>query len=632
MPVACRTYCTGMLLLHEGAGLGLGTHGRRKLLGDLHLRTFAFRDVGQGDADVARAARYACRDRLGLRHERIDQAVDVLGVVAQVFVGGAFRPAGIDRNLRTVFERRHFRRDGPPQPADQSDHQGDERQCHPAPPQEPGQRALVKVVHSHEEGLGLAVKPALALLPHQQFGRQHRGDGQRSEGRDDHRARDHHAEFAEQAAGHALHEDDREEHGDQRDRRRDDGEEDLLGAFDAGLLGRHAAFDADVDVLGHHDGIVDHQPDREHHGQHRQHVDREPGDVHQEERADERDRDHDARDERHAPVAQEEEDDDDDQDEGLVDGLSHLVDRGADEARVVEPVGGHHVVRQVFLHRLHALVNRIGDVDVVGSRLGDHHDAHHRDAVHLHVAARILGAQFGASHVAQADDAVGGFAYDQVVELLRGVHQPHRADRQLGGVAFDAARGKLYVFAVEGVLDVHGRNAVSGHLGRVEPQAHRVAFLTPYLHAADVVDRLQLLLDRQVGDLAQFQQRTFVALDGYHQDRRGVGIGFGDRRRVAVAGQVALGARHFVAHVVGRGFQIYREFEFDRDAALSLAADARHRADAWDAVYVLFERLGDLVLDHIGIGSRIGARHRDDGVVDTRVFAYAEVAVPDETE
>ena len=269
---------------------------------------------------------------------------------------------------------------------------------------------------------------------------------------------------------------------------------------------------------------------------------------------------------------------------------------------------------------------------MVGSRLGDHHDAHHRDAVHLHVAARILGTQFGASHIAQADDAVGGFAYDQVVELLRGVHQPHRADRQLGGVAFDAARGKLYVFAVEGVLDVHGRNAISGHLGRVEPQAHRVAFLTPYLHAADVVDRLQLLLDRQVGDLAQFQQRTFVALDGYHQDRRGVGIGFGDRRRVAVAGQVALGARHFVAHVVGRGFQIYREFEFDRDAALSLAADARHRADARDAVYVLFERLGDLVLDHIGIGSRIGARHRDDGIVDTRVFAYAEVAVPDETE
>lgn len=49
----------GALLLHEGAGLGLGTYGRRKLLGDLHLRAFAGRDVGQGDPDVTRAARYA---------------------------------------------------------------------------------------------------------------------------------------------------------------------------------------------------------------------------------------------------------------------------------------------------------------------------------------------------------------------------------------------------------------------------------------------------------------------------------------------------------------------------------------------------------------------------------------------
>ena len=269
---------------------------------------------------------------------------------------------------------------------------------------------------------------------------------------------------------------------------------------------------------------------------------------------------------------------------------------------------------------------------MVGARLGDDDDADHRHAVHLHVAARVLRTEFGAADVAQADDAARVGADHQVVELLRGVHQAHRADRQLGGVALDAARRQFDVLAVERLLDVHGRDAVAGHLRRVEPQAHRVAFLTPYLHAADVVDRLQLLLDRQVGDLAQFQQRTFVALDGYHQDRRGVGIGFGDRRRVAVAGQVALGARHFVAHVVGRGFQVYREFEFDRDAALSLAADARHRADARDAVYVLFERLGDLVLDHIGIGSRIGARHRDDGIVDTRVFAYAEVAVPDEPE
>ena len=154
----------------------------------------------------------------------------------------------------------------------------------------------------------------------------------------------------------------------------------------------------------------------------------------------------------------------------------------------------------------------------------------------------------------------------------------------------------------------------------------------PDLHAADVADGLQLLLDREVGDLAQLEQRALVALDRDHEDRRGVGVGLAHRRGVAVAGQVALGARDLVAHVVGGGLEVDRELELHGDAALSLLADARHRADARDAVDVLLEGFGDLVLDHVGIGSGVGARHGDDRVVDAGVFAHAEVAVPDESE
>ena len=622
----------GALLLYERARLGFRTNGGRDLFGDLHLRPFAGRDVRQGDADVARAARHAGRHGLGFGHERVDQAVDILGVVADVFVGGSLRAAGGDRDLRTVLQRGHLGRDGAPQPADQHDGQHHDRQGDPAAAQERCERAAVKVVEPYEERFGLAVKPAFLLLADEQFRRQHRGDGERRKGRNDHGARNHHAEFAEQAPGYALHEDDREEDGDQRDRGGDHGEEDLLGALDAGVAGRHAAFDADVDVFGHHDGVVDDQSHREHHGQHRQHVDRESRGIHHEERADQRHGDHDAGDQRHAPVAQEEEDDDDDQDESLVDGGPHLVDRGADEARVVESVGGHHVVREVLFHRLHALVDGVGYLDVVGARLGDHHHADHRDAVHLHITARVLRTQFGASHVAQADDAVGVLAHHQVVELLRGVHQAHRADGQLGGVALDAARGQFDILAVEGVFDVGGGDAVTGHLGRIEPQAHRVAFLAPYLHAAHVADGLQLLFDREVGDLAQFQQRPLVALDGHHQDRRGVGVGFGHRRGIAVAGQVALGARHLVAHVVGGGFEVHRELELHGDTALALTADARQRTDARDAVDVLLERLGNLVFDYVGIGARIGAGDGDDRVVDAGVLPHAEVAVPDEAE
>ena len=269
---------------------------------------------------------------------------------------------------------------------------------------------------------------------------------------------------------------------------------------------------------------------------------------------------------------------------------------------------------------------------MVGSRLRHHHDADHRNAVHLHIAARILRSQLRAAHVAQTDDAVGVLAHHQIVELLRGVHQSQRADGQLGGVALDASRRQLDVLPVERALDVRRRDAVSGHLGRIEPQSHRITLLAPYLHAAHVADRLQLLLDRQVGDLAQLQQRTLVALNGHHQDRRSVGVGLGHRRRVAVAGQVTLRARHLVAHVVGGRFKVYRKFEFDRDAALALTADARHRPDAGNAVDILFEGFGDLILDHIGVGARIGARHRDDRIVHARKLPHAQIAVSDKAE
>ena len=67
-----------------------------------------------------------------------------------------------------------------------------------------------------------------------------------------------------------------------------------------------------LDVLDDDDGVVDHEPDREHDGEQRQQVQREPEDLHQEDGADERHRDGHERHEHRAERAEEEEDDDDD--------------------------------------------------------------------------------------------------------------------------------------------------------------------------------------------------------------------------------------------------------------------------------------------------------------------------------
>ena len=98
------------------------------------------------------------------------------------------------------------------------------------------------------------------------------------------------------------------------------------------------------------------------------------------------------------------------------------------------------------------------------------------------------------------------FFYDQVIEFLCRVHQSHGADGQLDGVSFNTARGEFDVFVVYRILYVDGGDAVTGHLDRVEPQAHGVAFFSPNAYAAHIGDCLQLLFYGEVGYFAEFQQ------------------------------------------------------------------------------------------------------------------------------
>ena len=94
------------------------------------------------------------------------------------------------------------------------------------------------------------------------------------------RERDRHAhdggELAVDVADRAAEEGQRHEHRDQHHGDADDGARDLAHRLCGGLARRQAllAHDA-LDVLDHHDRVVDHDADHQHHAEHGQHVDRE---------------------------------------------------------------------------------------------------------------------------------------------------------------------------------------------------------------------------------------------------------------------------------------------------------------------------------------------------------------------
>ena len=274
----------------------------------------------------------------------------------------------------------------------------------------------------------------------------------------------------------------------------------------------------------------------------------------------------------------------------------------------------------------------IGNVDVVGTGLRHHNHTDHRHTVHFHVAFQVARTEFGASDVAQSDGTVAGRLHNQVVEFLGTVHLSHGADTQFHGVTFNATRRQFHVLAVECLLHVHRRNAITGHFNGVEPQSHTVTLFAPNLHAAHLGNGLQLFFHGEVGNFAEFQQRPLVALYGHHQNGACISIGFRHRRGVAVAWQVALCSRHFVAHVVGCRFQVDREFKLHGDATVSLLADARQTSDTRNTVDILFQRFGNLVFNNVGIGTGIRTTDRDDRVIDRRKFAHAQIQIADDTE
>ena len=164
-----------------------------------------------------------------------------------------------------------------------------------------------------------------------------------------------------------------------------------------------------------------------------------------------------------------------------------------------------YVLRQVFLHFLHTLVYGIGNLNVVGTRLRDYYNTHHRDAVHLHITFDVCRTKFGAAYVTESDNTVAVLFQNEVVELFCRMHQSERADGELNGISFDTTRWKFHIFAVYSVLYVDRGNAITGHFDRVEPQAHGVTFLSPDTYATYIGDCLKLFFYSKVGYFTQLQ-------------------------------------------------------------------------------------------------------------------------------
>ena len=241
--------------------------------------------------------------------------------------------------------------------------------------------------------------------------RHDRRQGQGHDAGDGYRAGQGEGELAKQRTGQPPLQADGQINRRQGDGHGDDRPDQFACAHQSRFQRRFPLAQMPFDVLHHHDGVVDHQTDREHHRQYGQQVDGKTKGLHQEHGADQRNRYGHNRYQHRAERSQEQEDDYHDNQQRIPEGIEHLVDRVGDVVGGIVGHAGLHAAGQFLLNRLHLGPDQFDDVQRVG--VGERPNPHEYGSLsgEMHFGVVVLRPQDHLGYIAQAHDgAVPGRA------------------------------------------------------------------------------------------------------------------------------------------------------------------------------------------------------------------------------
>ena len=199
--------------------------------------------------------------------------------------------------------------------------------------------------------------------------RHHRHQGQGDRRGDHDRRGERDREFMEQPSSHVAHEQQRNQHRDQGDGQRDDGEADLSRAAQRRLHRLFAAFDIAGDVLDHHNRVVDDEAGRDRERHEREIVEAESQQIHDAETADQGQRRGEAGDERRREGAQKNEDHENDENDREAKLEFHVGDGGANRRGAIVDDIEFDRGRKVRLNLRQEPLDVVRDLNHIGARL-----------------------------------------------------------------------------------------------------------------------------------------------------------------------------------------------------------------------------------------------------------------------
>jgi hypothetical protein len=305
----------------------------------------AFVPVLLADEDGGRAVLEAAADEVhaGKRHHVFVRVVRLDGLhhfghhLVGAFQRGAVRQEHGDDEIALILVRHQRSGRLGPQAGGDRHHADEQQNADRRAADHPGHGAGVAVRDTREPVVEPQEDARLALvLVLQQGHAQCRRHGQCDHAGQHDRNGDGDRELPVQLARQAAEEGDRHEYGRQHQHDGDDRAGHLLHRLNGCIARHHLLLVHDAfDVLQHHDRVIDHDADGQHHAEQRERVDRIAEHMQAGEGAEQRHRHRQQRNQRGAPVLQEHEHHDEHQDHRLAQRLHHLGDRHFDETRGV---------------------------------------------------------------------------------------------------------------------------------------------------------------------------------------------------------------------------------------------------------------------------------------------------------
>ena len=436
------------------------------------------------------------------------------------------------------------------------------------PLQYPGQHFAVACNDSIKPFAGDAIKAALFFrrCVLQQSCAHHRRERQRHDGRNQDRHGQCNREFAKQSPDHITHEQEWDQHRDQRKGQRNNRETDLLRTFERGLHRAFTLFNIAGNIFDHHNRVIDHKASRNRQRHQGQIVDRKIAEIHHGKRTDQRKRHRDTRNDGGRHIAQEHEYHHHHQRDRQQQLELHILDRGANGDG---SIGQYHHVnrrRQGSGHLRQQLLDAIDHLDHICAGLSLHVQHDRLRVVHPRREFHVLRVLDHIGNVGQIDrcaaligdhDLPVFFNRAQLIVGVDRVSTRGPVKTTLGLIHVGRRNCGAYIFKI----DAGGRQCF-----RVRLHAHCGPLAAGECHESHTLQLRNLLRDACIDQILHGRHLHRFRGDTDGQDRRIGRIHFAvDRRRGQIIRQQIAPRVDCRLHLLFGNIERQRQFKLQRD-------------------------------------------------------------------